>query len=257
MILSRVIEHVKAQNWTVVAIDFLIVVVGILLAFQITEWNEARRERALERNYLVRIASEIHQSIAAIEYGIDLAEKRAELGEFLVTSIDDPNIARAQPGCFVYAVLTGGYTYSPPVRAHTFEEMKSSGDLDLFSDKALLIDLTEFYTQVQSQAQWNYMREVIQTEYFKRSAGILNYDLLEKTPYDAGAPEIAVDDAMAAYARMIERPPFIEWLPTVVIRYDEIRTYRTWLKAAQELRARILAALGRALPTPVEKATPP
>jgi hypothetical protein len=111
MILSRVIEHVKAQNWTVVAIDFLIVVVGILLAFQITEWNEARRERAFERDYLERIASELDQSIAAIEYGVGLAEKRAELGEFLVASVDDPNITRAQPGRFVYAVLTGGYTY--------------------------------------------------------------------------------------------------------------------------------------------------
>ena len=43
MILRRVIEHVKAQNWTAVALDFVIVVVGILIAFQITNWNEARR----------------------------------------------------------------------------------------------------------------------------------------------------------------------------------------------------------------------
>ncbi|MGA8204218.1 MAG: hypothetical protein WB812_06830 [Woeseiaceae bacterium] len=257
MILSRVIEHVKAQHWTAIAIDFLIVVAGILLAFQITEWSEARRERALERDYLERIASELDQSITALEVGITLAGERAELGQFLIASIDNPDMVRTQPGRFVYAVLTGAYTYSPPVRAYTFEEMKSSGDLGIFRDKALLLDLMEFYTQVQSQAQWNYLREAVQTEYLKRSAGILTHDLLEQTPWDAGFPDIAVDDAMAAYARMIERPSFIEWLPTVANRYEEIQTYRAWLISAKELRARILGALGRPAPTLVEKETPP
>ena len=41
----RVSEHVKDQNWFAVVLDFLIVVAGILIAFQITNWNEARRDR--------------------------------------------------------------------------------------------------------------------------------------------------------------------------------------------------------------------
>ena len=40
MILRRVTEHVKTQNWTAVALDFVIVVAGILIAFRITEWSE-------------------------------------------------------------------------------------------------------------------------------------------------------------------------------------------------------------------------
>jgi len=36
MILRRVIAHVKAQNWTAVALDFLIVVVGL----RVSNWNE-------------------------------------------------------------------------------------------------------------------------------------------------------------------------------------------------------------------------
>jgi hypothetical protein len=29
MLLSRVVEHVKAQNWTAIVIDFVIVVIGV------------------------------------------------------------------------------------------------------------------------------------------------------------------------------------------------------------------------------------
>ena len=42
MLLRRIIEHVKTQNWTAVALDFVIVVVGVLIAFQVTAWNDAR-----------------------------------------------------------------------------------------------------------------------------------------------------------------------------------------------------------------------
>lgn len=50
MLLRRVSEHVKAQNWTAVGLDFLVVIIGILIAFQITSWNENRQAREkLER----------------------------------------------------------------------------------------------------------------------------------------------------------------------------------------------------------------
>ena len=45
MILRRITQHVKDQNWFAVALDFFIVLAGILIAFQITNWNEAKSER--------------------------------------------------------------------------------------------------------------------------------------------------------------------------------------------------------------------
>lgn len=46
MILRRITKHVKDQNWFAVGLDFFIVLAGILIAFQITNWNEAQSERA-------------------------------------------------------------------------------------------------------------------------------------------------------------------------------------------------------------------
>lgn len=42
MRLRQVTKHEKAQNWLTGVLDFLIVVVGILTAFQITNSDEAR-----------------------------------------------------------------------------------------------------------------------------------------------------------------------------------------------------------------------
>jgi len=45
MILRRVTEHVRAQNWFAVGIDFLIVVIGVFIGIQVANWNEAHAER--------------------------------------------------------------------------------------------------------------------------------------------------------------------------------------------------------------------
>lgn len=59
MLLRRITQHVKAQNWVAVALDFLIVVAGILIAFQITNWSESRREEAALESYLTSISENI------------------------------------------------------------------------------------------------------------------------------------------------------------------------------------------------------
>lgn len=46
MLLRSLTKHVKDQNWFAVALDFFIVVAGILIAFQITNWSEGRQTRA-------------------------------------------------------------------------------------------------------------------------------------------------------------------------------------------------------------------
>lgn len=46
MILRSITKHIKEQNWFAVLVDFLIVVVAILMAFQITTWSENQTAQA-------------------------------------------------------------------------------------------------------------------------------------------------------------------------------------------------------------------
>ncbi len=51
MILRRVIEHMKHQHWSAIGIELVIVVVGVFIGMQVSNWNQARVER--ERTALV------------------------------------------------------------------------------------------------------------------------------------------------------------------------------------------------------------
>lgn len=70
MLLRSITKHMKEQNWFAVALDFVIVVVGILIAFQITSWNEARVDRQREAKVLQEIAADLRADIN--EYAVTM-----------------------------------------------------------------------------------------------------------------------------------------------------------------------------------------
>jgi hypothetical protein len=64
MLLRRVIEHVREQNWTAVGIDFVIVVIGVFVGIQVANWNAARVERELVRGHLSEIAEDLRTHLS-------------------------------------------------------------------------------------------------------------------------------------------------------------------------------------------------
>lgn len=246
MLLRRVIEHFKKQEWTAIVLDFVIVVFGVFIGFQLTEWNAERHSNEREQQYLIRIASELDQTIDSIVDGINLTNERAELGLLLIKAITDSSLVDEDPERFIVALEKSAYTYSPYFRSQTFDEIKSAGDLNILRDQQLRFDLMEFYTNIRGYGQWSYLRELRQTEYVRRSAGILSYEQLQRVSAPQNTPPTQPDEAQAARTRMLKRPAFLEWLPIVADRNEDIRNYTQWLQMAVALRQRINANLNAA-----------
>ena len=76
MLLRRITEHVKVQNWFAVFLDFVIVVFGVFIGIQVANWNEARAENELAERYIVQLVSDLQSDIADIETGYRTAEWR-------------------------------------------------------------------------------------------------------------------------------------------------------------------------------------
>ena len=248
MILRRLSQSLKDQNWTAIVIEFVLLVAGVFLGIQVANWNEARRDHHRERAYLGRIAAEMDESVLSIERSNALTQKRMGMNQLLIDAVAQPQLVRTDPGRFIYAVTRGGYTFAPNVRGYTFEEIKSSGNLGILSDPQLSLDLMAFYSEVQQKAQWNNQRSLSQFEYIVRSAGILSAGQLALEADDA-ARTIRTNDveaAMAAHQRMLARPDFLEWVPvTLDYRRTDLDYGNEILKAAQDLRDRVRAELGQ------------
>ena len=64
MLLRRITEHVKGQNWTAIALDFFIVVVGVFIGIQVSNWNERLAFEKREQVLLRELRGEVVQNMA-------------------------------------------------------------------------------------------------------------------------------------------------------------------------------------------------
>lgn len=63
MLLRRITQHVRSQNWFAVGLDFVIVVVGVFLGIQIGNWNEERVFDRQEEILLLELRAEIAKGV--------------------------------------------------------------------------------------------------------------------------------------------------------------------------------------------------
>jgi hypothetical protein len=66
MILRRVIAHCRRQEWTAIVLDFLIVVIGVFIGIQVSNWNAARVDEGRAHAYLERIILDLDADLAAL-----------------------------------------------------------------------------------------------------------------------------------------------------------------------------------------------
>ena len=82
MILRRVIAHFRKQEWTAIALDFLIVVVGVFIGIQVSNWNAARVDQNALDGRLAALALQLESNLKSID--AHRAQIRSQLDDIVL-----------------------------------------------------------------------------------------------------------------------------------------------------------------------------
>lgn len=127
MILRSVTQHVKDQNWFAVALDFSIVVVGVFVGLQVSNWNEAQAFENRETELLYELKKEIENSIVITNHKIDSYTEVSAAGqrslEFLSSDVS------CETECWTVLVdfMHASQWQSVSVKKSTYENMRRIG----------------------------------------------------------------------------------------------------------------------------------
>jgi hypothetical protein len=141
VIFRRLAQHLKEQNWTAIAIEFVLLVLGVFLGIQVANWNEERLESARQAIYLERLRTDVlgirermlehittyRAQVEGADYLLSLL--RASDGEFQSMAVDKERVGRAFDGLTSIRI--------PPAAPATYSEMLSEGQLSSIRDPAL------------------------------------------------------------------------------------------------------------------------
>ncbi len=137
MILRRVIDHVKVQNWTAVALDFVVVVVGVFIGIQVANWNETRQERAQQQRIELRLRSDFRLLDEALTGALTFQEEAILALETLRAAIDRGKALSDEDKAIKIALVRGRAHPSFQRKSATYSELVSSGRLHLIRSDAL------------------------------------------------------------------------------------------------------------------------
>ncbi len=153
--------------------EIALVVIGILIALQINNWNEARKNADWERYYVSRLAEDIRNDVSEINATIRASYRRAVIGNSILTDLGEdylhdgvevfqPMVVNFLKEAKVLYPDTDTLKYlnlnirmrritdfrSITIRRFTYDELMSSGRLEMIKSNKLRESISTYYWKV-------------------------------------------------------------------------------------------------------------
>ncbi len=148
MILRRIADAFRRQDWFTVTVETLMVVLGVFLGLQVNNWNEARIEGERSREYLSRIRAELVADIAELERHRGLWQAGVNEGYAAVSYAETGARGSATDWEILRSFLHASQSHQLAFADTTYSELRSSGELRLIPDADLRSALTDYYVLV-------------------------------------------------------------------------------------------------------------
>ncbi|NNK88374.1 MAG: hypothetical protein HKO90_08835 [Flavobacteriaceae bacterium] len=139
----------KLSKYTLYALgEIILVVIGILIALQINNANEARKDRALTNKYLEGFARDLSSDRVQLDSLISIRKNQRRSAKALIRSIELREID-LDSFYYHYYYVFPFYRFSP--NTNTLEEVLNSSQLRLITNENIknrLLELRSLYTEI-------------------------------------------------------------------------------------------------------------
>ncbi len=128
--------------------EIMLVVIGILLALQINQWNQNRINHNTEKEYYQRFLDDVFLEELIINQQIVATKERLLSSSKLLSLLQRKNSGLKQiANAIRNSVARADFTIKPT--KHTYEDIKSSGNLKLIKDYELKNKLDRYYSNLE------------------------------------------------------------------------------------------------------------
>ena len=190
--------------------EILLVVIGILIALQVNNINELKKENELASEYLKNLKLNLESDLAAIESALISLKDSEEAGYYSLGVIEG-RIDSTDKERFIRSLIENNrYQMVSPARA-TYDDLISTGNLKLLKNTILKEALSMYYSpgnawqlfeERMKDTYWYTVRE----EIFKHIDPFALKAFYESTLYPVQEPTIKYDDIKIDYSKLRNEP---------------------------------------------------
>ena len=239
---ARLTDRYSGMPGGTLVIEVVVVILGILIAFQIDGWAAHRQELALERQYLLRMQDDLRFEISRFESAIRYADARIASARLLQAALGDRSIAEAQPDKVLEAIEKVAWRSFPQINGFVYSELQSTGSLALIRSQELRQSIAEYYADIAHSGRVG-LDFNLQHLFERETAGLLTLDELLDVETAAGSGAslaVSPDRALDIIADLGDRPAAVALLPNLAQQNLFVsKASMSFISNANDLIARI------------------
>ena len=144
MSLVKLSARLRAHDWTAALIELIIVILGILIALQVSNWNQDRLDRVRADSYYRRIHAELVADRESIDVVRNFWKTVSGYGSAAITHSENGALVDGSNWKTLLAYYQASQIMPFQLEDTTFLEMRDSGDLALIADERLRKRLADY-----------------------------------------------------------------------------------------------------------------
>jgi hypothetical protein len=210
--LRRIISGLRRQDWTAVAVELIVVIAGVFIGVQASNWNEQRETNQKAAVFTARLKADLRKEAWMYEL------ETGYLSEVLVNAKRAADGLTGKAPLSDEALLIAAYraTQDYPYTRYsaTYDQLTSTGQMGLIRDSALRDLAMRVYTepflnQIGSPQQQS------EDQYRKAFRMVLPYEVQESLNEKCGDRVVPIGD-YRGIAHMLDHPCATELPPTAI-----------------------------------------
>ena len=143
MILRRLSQSLKEQNWTAIWIEFILLVAGVFLGIQVANWNQEREANQKSKVFTERLRNDLRGEDWTYQFLITYNREVLANANRAVEALEGKS-AISDEALLVSAYRATQYR-NRNQRGTTYDELVSTGNIDLIRDRTLRYTAIRLY----------------------------------------------------------------------------------------------------------------
>ncbi len=209
---KKITRRLRNRNWSALLLDLIVVVFGILLAFQIDRAYESWQAHKAEQAYLQRLLNDLENDILQYNVVIERTDLRLQQIALLNSVIQNPEVAKTNVTEFVRALERITWRNFPVIKGYTYNEMVTTGNTTLLRSEKLRENLSAYYSYLEDTERLSF-GENDQDRFRDETIGILSQNMLMFLENEEKYPlEVSDDNAESMVRDFAGRTNAHPWL---------------------------------------------
>ncbi len=142
---TRLLLRLREHDWLAALIELVIVIAGILIALQVSNWNQDRGDRQRGVRYAHRLAAEVATDQRAMDEALAFWTRVGDFGKAAMAHAEHGTLAGGDAWKTAIAYHQASQLFPFELEDTTFVEMRDSGALALIADETLRKRIADYY----------------------------------------------------------------------------------------------------------------